>query len=66
MSLDVNQTLTEKNHAINCNYFNYYTCPSSSSMLLIHYHYYSVFANSKNTTNFKSNKGQYTYHHTLI
>jgi len=66
MSLDVNQTLTEKNHAINCNYFNYYTCPSSSRMLLIHYHIIMYLLTVKIQRISKVTKDSILYHHTLI
>lgn len=61
MSLDVN--LAEKNHAINCNYFNYCTCPSSSRMLLIYYNMYLLTVTIQRIP--KVTKDSIIYYHTI-
>jgi len=62
ISLDVN--LAEKNHAINCNYFNYCTCPQSSWMLLIYYNMYLLTVTIQRIP--KVTKDSIIYHHTII
>lgn len=61
MSLDVN--LVEKNHVINCNYFNYCTCPPSTRMLLIYYNMYLLTVTIQRIP--KVTKDSIIYHHTI-
>lgn len=62
--MSISKTLTEKNHAINCNYFNYFICPSSRRILLIHYYMYLLTVKIQRIL--KVTKDNILYHHIII